>query len=66
MDRIVRMRRMKEEEPHVKNKTRMRDFAVAVFYLFCLLASDCLCTVAINQPIISVSNKKASSCETLQ
>ncbi len=29
------MLRMKEEEPHVKNKKRMRDFAAAVFYLFC-------------------------------
>ncbi len=73
MDRIVRMARMKEEEPHVKYKTRMSDFAVAlihvylysievaVFYLFCSLASDCLYTVAINQ---SVSDKKTSSCVT--
>ncbi len=49
MDRIVRMGRVKEEEPHVK-------------YLFCSLASDCLYTLAINQTIISVSNKKTSSC----
>ena len=63
MDRIVRMGRVKEEEPRVKYKTRMSDFAVAVFYLFCSLASDCLYTVAINQTIISVSNKKTSSCE---
>ncbi len=65
MDRIVRMGRMKEEEPHVKYKTRMSVFAVPlihVFYLFCSLASDCLYTVAINQTIISVSNKKTSSC----
>ncbi len=27
-------------------------------------ASDCLYTVAINQTIISVSNKKTSSCES--
>ncbi len=54
MDRIVRIGRMKEEEPHVKYKTRMSD---------CSLASDCLYTVAINQTIISVSNKKTSSCD---
>ncbi len=35
-----------------------------IFYLFCSLASDRLYTVAINQTIISVSNKKTSSCET--
>ncbi len=38
-------------------------FKVAVFYLFCSLASDCLYTVAINHTIISVSNKKTSSCD---
>ncbi len=54
---------MKEEEPHVKYKTRMSD--LAIFYLFCSLASDCLYTVAINQTIISVSNKKTSSCTIL-
>ena len=68
MDQIDRMGRMKEEEPHVKYKIRMNDFPVAliqvaVFYLFCSLASDCLYTVAINQTIISVSSKKASSCD---
>ncbi len=69
MDQIVRMGAMKEEEPHVKYKTRMNRLAVGsvwqsvyTLYLFCSLASDCLYTVAINQTIISVSNKKTSSC----
>ena len=34
MDRIVRMGRMKEEEPHVKYKTRMSDFAVALIPVY--------------------------------
>ncbi len=34
MDRIVRMGRRKEQEPHVKYKTRMRDFAVALIHVY--------------------------------
>ncbi len=34
MDRIFRMRRMKEEEPHVKYKTRTSDFAVALIHVY--------------------------------
>ncbi len=43
------MHRMKEEEPHVKNKKREHSACFARLHL-----------MAMNQPIISVSNKKTA------